>query len=286
MKIGMYLVAFDNEGYGSFGDEKFLKVKSHGFDAIDYNISNTETLLYSLNDKELEKFAKAETKAIDDAGLTISQVHGPWRWPPEDGTIENRNERMEKMKKSIVYTGLLGCKYWVVHPLMPFGIEEKGTPEAKITYEINLEFMRELLAFAKGHGVTICLENMPMPKFSLGAPEDILKFVKEMNDENFKICFDTGHAQICSNGKSIGEFVELLGEEIKTFHIHDNNGVHDLHLTPLFGCIDWNSFSSSLKKIGFNGVFSLETAPSKKLSAPLFEEYSLMLNKISKSIID
>ena len=27
MKTGMYLAAFDEDGYGRFGDEKFLKIK-------------------------------------------------------------------------------------------------------------------------------------------------------------------------------------------------------------------------------------------------------------------
>ena len=286
MKIGMFSSAFDEKSYGRFGDDKFKKIKSHGFDAIDYNIADTNTKLYSLSDEELKIFANEQAKKISEAGLEISQVHGPWRWPPEDITAENRNERMEKMKKSIFFTHLLGCKYWVIHPLMPFGIEDKGTPNAKETYEINKKFMGDLLDFAKKNDVVICLENMPMPKFSIGSPEEILAFVKEMNDENFKICFDTGHAEICSNGRKIGELVELLGKEIKVFHIHDNNGVHDSHQAPLFGIIDWESFSKSLKSIGFDGVFSLETAPPVKLSTPLFEEFSIYLNKIAKQLID
>lgn len=284
MKIGMYVAAFDEKGYGRFGEEKFKKIKSHGFDAIDYNISNTQTALYTLSDEEIKIFAKKQLEKINEAGLEISQVHGPWRWPPQDATLEDRNERMEKMKKSIVFTRLLGCKHWVVHPLMPFGIEDKGTPEAEKTYKINKEFMSELLAFAKENDVVICLENMPMPKFSIGSPEEILKFVKEINDDNFKICFDTGHAEICANGKKIGEFVELLGDEIRAFHIHDNKGVHDLHLAPMFGVIDWESFSKSLKTIKFNGVFSLETAPPTSLDTQLFEEFSIYLNKIAKNI--
>ena len=86
---------------------------------------------------------------------------------------EDRKERMEKMKKSIRYTAVLGCKYWVIHPIMPFGVCEKDTEDAQKTWDMNIEFMSELLKVAKEVGVTICFENMPMLQFSLAKPDKI-----------------------------------------------------------------------------------------------------------------
>ena len=54
----------------------------------------------------------------------ISQVHGPWRYPPKDDTAKDRRERLEKMKKAVIISALLDCKYLVIHPIMPVGIRD------------------------------------------------------------------------------------------------------------------------------------------------------------------
>lgn len=263
MRIGFSLNPYDN-GFARFKENKFFKIAECGFSAVDYNTADTNSALYQISEPELERRMFYERTAAEQAGVEISQVHGPWRWPPMDATSEQRTERMEKMKRSILLTQQLGCKYWVVHPIMPYGIEEVNTENAEKTWNLNLRFMSELLEFAKKHNVTICLENMPMPDFSLATPAQILKFVKAMNDIDFKICLDTGHVAVFDE-LTAGGAVRELGKEIKVLHIHDNKGDGDSHLFPTYGCIDWIDFTNSLKEIDFNGVFSLETFPDESL---------------------
>ena len=64
------------------------------------------------------------------------------------------------MKKSIRAASILECKNWVIHPIMPFGVEDIDTGDAEKTWDMNVAFMKELLKTAKEYGVTICLENM------------------------------------------------------------------------------------------------------------------------------
>lgn len=269
--------------YERWGEQRYQKLKEHGYTHIDYNMADTETELYQCDDEKFQELLLTEKNRIESAGIGVSQVHGPWRWPAQDGTVEERKERMEKMKKSIRGTALLGCKNWVIHPIMPFGIQEKGTELAKETWKINFDFMSELLKYAKECGVTICFENMPMPNFSLGSPKEILKFVREMNDANFKICLDTGHIAVYE-GITPADAVRELGNEIRVLHVHDNNGREDLHMLPYFGVIDWEAFGQALKDIKFEGVFSFETAPPGKLPTPIFEEMCKLLVNIAKEI--
>lgn len=179
---------------------------------------------------------------------------------------------------------LLGCKNWVIHPIMPRGWEERDTAEAEQTWQMNQMFFRKLLQTARRCDLTICLENMPFEKFSISVPRTTLRFVQEMNDPRLKICFDTGHAAFYF-GEKIGEEVCALGEEIRVFHIHDTQRRQDLHLYPFMGMIDWNDFAAALQKIRFNGVFSLETASSPKLSDDLFCESARLLAKYARQII-
>ena len=176
MKIGVSIEPYGKAAH-CFGKEKFKKISSFGFSAIDYNMSNTRNALYAMDDSEFEQKILAETAAAQAAGLEIFQVHGPWRSPPKDATVEDRREWMEIMKRSIYGTHLMGCKYWVIHPIMPYGPLDLDTEYPQKTWDLNLEFMTELLQYAKEQDVTICLENLPMRKFSMAHPEQILKFV-------------------------------------------------------------------------------------------------------------
>ena len=122
-----------------WGDEKYKRLRSIGFDCIDYQIADTNTFIYSLPDGELRAYLKKERALADEAGIKIHQIHGPWQWPPRDLTEEDRAERMEKMKKSLYIAHLLGCRYWIVHPIMPYGIEEAGTENADKTWVLTLK---------------------------------------------------------------------------------------------------------------------------------------------------
>lgn len=282
MKIGVSIEPYGKPAH-CFGDDKFKILSSFGFSAVDYNISNTKNALYAMDDGAFAQKILAEKAAADAAGLEIFQVHGPWRSPPQDATVEDRREWMEIMKRSIYATHLMGCKYWVIHPLMPYGPLDLDTEYPHKTWEVNLEFMRELLPYAKEQDVTICLENLPMRKFSMAHPEQILKFVREMNDDHFKICFDTGHAALMPD-VSVSDIVRKLGSEIKVLHVHDNMGDRDFHLWPTKGCIDWPGFMKALRDIGFQGVFSLETAPDIKLECEPYTQAFEELCRIAKEV--
>lgn len=280
MKIGVY-----TGNLSRWGDEKYRMLKSLGYSCVDYNLADTEVAPYTLNGQEFAAYLLAEKALVTDAGIEISQIHGPWRWPPEDSTVENRAERMEKMKTSIRATALLGCSNWVVHPIMPFGIEDIGTGKEQETWDMNLAFMQELLDTAKEYDVTICLENMPMTKFSLGAPKDILRFVKEIDDSHFRICLDTGHVSVFP-GLSPANALRELGEYVRVLHVHDNDGQYDRHWIPGNGVIDWTDFGKALKESKYQGVFSLETVPAAVLPIPEAEKDYVDMIIIAKKIIE
>ena len=80
-------------------------------------------------------------------------------------------------------------------------------------------------------------------------------------------CFDTGHANLV--GIDFESFLITLGDRLKVLHIHDNDGVMDLHQLPFTftktrenrPSTDWDGFVKGLRQIHFDGVLSFETAP-------------------------
>ena len=232
------------------------KMREHGYECIDYNMADTLSGLYLHEGEELKNKAEELRREIEGASITVSQTHGPWRWPPRDFTVGDREERFEKMAKAIRITRLLGCSRFVIHPLMPFGFDSDPCPEK--LWKMNAEFFKRLLPTAVGNDVVICLENMPMAALSISRPEDVLRFAKAMHSPNFKVCLDTGHCAVL--GISPADAVRLLGREyLYALHVHDNDGVNDSHLIPYDGVIDWDGFSRALSDIGFDGCLSLET---------------------------
>ena len=82
MKLGTQVGLFND-----YGNEKYKKMKELGFDYADIGIEG------ELNGKTEEEYAASilrEKALADEAGVTVWQVHGPWRYPPIDVTPEDR----------------------------------------------------------------------------------------------------------------------------------------------------------------------------------------------------
>lgn len=239
------------------------RMKMQGYSAMDYpEFGNTETELYQKDHHQFVQYLQYQAEVCKREGIEIFQTHGPWRYPPQDFTVEDREERFEKMSKAIEGTAILGCKNIVIHPLMPYTIKDEE--HEKETWDINLEFFGKLCRVAREYDVVINFENMPMKNFSIASAKQILKVAKEIRDEHFKVCLDTGHSSAIGN--SPAEDVRMLEKEyLRTLHIHDNDGRHDYHWHPFAGVIDWKAFCDALKEISFDGVINLEVGRQKNL---------------------
>lgn len=254
-----------------FGSEAYRRLRANGFDCVDFNLADTDTVYYTAPEAQAIALLQAEVAHIHAAGMTVSQIHGPWRWPPQDGTLAQFFERQDKMRRSLRLAAAVGCPLWVVHPVMPFGIEELGTPRADDTWMVNLAFFTPLVEEAKALGVTICLENMPMPQFSLGTPQETLRLARALG---VKLCLDTGHVAVYGGALDLAQAVRDAGDDLKALHLHDNDGVRDTHRLPFMGICNWKRFAAALKEIGFDGTLSAETEPPALLPPPAWEAVS------------
>lgn len=236
--------------FGCYGEDRYRKMKEYGIDCVDIHL---EAELEGRTEEEFEAYILGIKAKMDEAGVTPTQAHGPFKWPIHDETEQLRAARMVLMKRSIRCAALMGIKNWVIHPIVPFGTGDFLPEEV---WRINEEFFKELLPTAKQYGVTICFENMPWKTFPIGVPEQTLKFVHMMNDENFKFCLDTGHVNVV--GQSLADTVRMAGDNLRALHVHDNDGKYDMHSVPYTGNINWKEFIAALREIGYDGVFSFE----------------------------
>ena len=272
MQIGIVSSAY----LGRYGiKDGAKKMKAHGYSAVDFqDLVNTETEFFKLNEKDFENALKEQKNIVEGEGLWFSQAHGPWRWPVQDYEIADREERLVSMQKAVRGTSYLGSKNFVIHPIMPFGLD--CLDKAKEMREINAEFFYKLCRHAEDFGVDVCLENMPFLHLPISSVESIVGFVKEMGLSNFKVCLDTGHDLIWGNQPA--KSVEIIGGLLSCIHAHDNDGQHDYHQNPKMGICNWESLVKSLKESAYSGVFSLETTAKEFDNQPEteFEELKLI----------
>ena len=59
-------------------------------------------------------------------------------------------------------------------------------------------------------------------------------------------------------GTSAKEMILALGSRLGALHIHDNDKWHDSHQIPFSMNIDFNEVVDALKKIDYQGFFTLE----------------------------
>lgn len=264
--------------------EGFEIMKRVGFSCCDFSLNAylTNTSLYSMQlnhffDQsvvELENFFAPHKEAAEIAGIRINQMHMPYPSYIPNASEEINNYLMRTVApKSLEICAFFGCPYIVVHGFKLARV--LGSEAAE--WEQTEKFLESLAPMAKELKITICLENIYTnigDHIIEGPCCDARKAVARIDQMNEKygcevlgFCFDTGHANLI--GIDMEDFIMVLGNRLKVLHIHDNDGIGDLHQIPFtftrnrenISSTDWGGFIRGLHKIQFNKVLSFETAP-------------------------
>ena len=270
LKVGIESsVYFDAKNY----ENGLKEMSKHGYNCVDYLMAGEPIDSYS--DEDFLKYLKDFRKTADKLGIEVFQAHGNY------GNAFN-NEPFginDFLIRQLLACKELGCKYLVMHPYTDGYILNADSHDE--IYRKNKEFFEMLLPYAKEYGVTLCLENLPFRWFEMCRVTAIKKLIKDIDDENLKACFDTGHANVLH--EDIYKSIKLLGEDLKVLHVHDNfGGADDRHYLPFRGNIDWDAFILALKEIKYNGCFSLETGIAIKTPEPIRDDLRRGVYRIAK----
>lgn len=262
----------------------FMSIKQAGFSCCDFSLDtylkNSELYGNSVNSffdhtaAELKEFFLPHKEAAQAVGIRINQMHMPYpNYVP--GASEELNDYLFHVvaPKSMELCAFLGCTNVVVHGFKL--AHYLGSENAE--WEKTQEFIESIVPMARKFGITICMENVYT---SIGGhiiegpccnARKIASRIDCINEkygtEVLGFCFDTGHANLL--GLDFEDFITTLGDRLKVLHIHDNDGIGDLHQIPFtftrsrenISSTDWPGFIRGLARIGFDGVLSFETAP-------------------------
>ena len=262
----------------------FAEMARAGFTCADFSLNqyllNLDIYKEQLNTffsqsmEELEAFFLPQKQAAEAAGVRIHQMHMPYPiYVPQASSKVNRYLFDEVAPKSLRIAQFFGCHNIVVHG---FKLRQYlGSEEAE--WEQTEAFLDDMAPLAIECGVTMCIENL---YDGLGghlvegpccdarkAAERIDRMNEKYGAEVLGFCFDSGHANLV--GIDFEDFIKTLGPRLKVLHLHDNDGLRDLHQIPYTfaktrentSSTDWPGMLRGLRAIHFDGTLNFETAP-------------------------
>lgn len=264
--------------------EGFEMLKRAGFNCCDFSLNgyliNTDIYQDKLNRffdpgiEELIEFFRLHKEAAEIAGIEINQMHMPYPIYVPKGNAELNDYLWNQVApKSMEICHFLECPHIVIHGFKLtryLGSEDLEWQETE-------KFIDSIAPMAKEYGITICIENL---YDSIGghivegpccdahkAAKRIDRINERYGAEVLGFCFDTGHGNLL--GLDMEQFITILGHRLKVLHIHDNDGINDLHQIPFTftktrentASTNWDGFIRGLREINFEGVLSFETAP-------------------------
>ncbi|HEW91121.1 MAG TPA: sugar phosphate isomerase/epimerase [Thermotogaceae bacterium] len=222
---------------------------------------------------EIKKLFKDHDVVISSLGYYENNI---------SDNLEERKNFHEHLKKVIDAANLLEVG------LVGTFVGRKGNASVAESLEEFANVFGELVAYAKKQGVSLMIENCPMPGWGQDdpnrpgqiaySPEIWDKMFELIPDENFGLNYDPSH--LYWMGIDPYEYVTKFKDRIFHAHAKDTEilngklsyyGIYGTQLgerrhgggwwryrLPGFGEIDWSLFIRTLYDIGYDGVLSIE----------------------------
>ncbi len=181
-------------------------------------------------------------------------AHGPITDPADD--VRSLWDHYIPALKSTVDTAQrMGIELLTIHmdistPVPTLPQSEELLASRELLRQEKLRAIAELVQYAQASGVTIALENVSESAADLSEATQVAP--------GLGIILDVGHGQLRAERNRSLEIIENLGQFIVHVHLHDNDGIDDLHLTPGKGIIDFKSIFAELLRQGYDGTVTFE----------------------------
>lgn len=241
--------------YNELFEKKCSLAAAAGFHyiAVDFTqIEDTTEYAWNVHTENIQRI-------LEKNGLVCIQSH-PYFYGMAESSEIMVEEREFAIRQAIIASAKLGAKWCALHPRTSVNSGFKRS----VSLEDNRRAFSNYLEVAVKYGTCLGAENLrtngtirPVKSQYCSNYEDLCELVDSFHDEHMRICWDFGHANLMHFDQA--EAVRYLGKRICCTHVHNNNGVDDLHLTPETGTVDWTRVMPALASIGFDGPLTLET---------------------------
>ncbi len=200
-------------------------------------------------------------KEMDAEGLSFMDAHAPFG-PYLDLNCpipEARPEMLLRHKLTLQICASMGVKTITIHTGNDVAYPEYPLEEQFDAIKRSLD---ELLPIAESLGITICIENI---WFKINTPERLLAIKECFPTDALGFCYDAGHANLMDKGRNFPDsnpfkawggdtpswdntILEKMLPHVVNCHLHDNDGIRDLHHNIGRGTINWPHIVGLLKQ--------------------------------------
>lgn len=241
MKTGMNLLLWT----AHVTEEHFpliANIKAAGFDGVELPLFGGDVPHYKKIGAELKNLG---------LGCTTVTVCNPQANPiSPDAAI--RQAGLDHIKKAIEWTAALGGEN-LCGPYHSALGEFSGTGPTEDEKIRGAEVLRKAAEFAQAHEVMLAIEYLNRFEcYFLTTAADTKAFVSRVNHPNFRMMYDTFHANI--EEKAIGPTIESIKGSFVHVHISEND-----RGTPGSGHVHWDETFKALHKVGYDGWMVIES---------------------------
>ncbi|MEA4832564.1 MAG: sugar phosphate isomerase/epimerase family protein [Oscillospiraceae bacterium] len=268
----MKMVAVNTGAVSMFSKDEFTafdRIKKAGFNAVDYSfyfLPDDGSGILAASDTEFDDYFMRLSAHAREIGLSLIQSHAHLYGFAENNADEERIRAV--YLREIRAAGIMKCPYIVIHPAIP--PRYKYFEYRAQTRKYNLKWLGSLIPALESADVRLGVENMfnydyekscICPTVCTTAAE-MLDYC-DMLGERFVACLDIGHANLihCKDFDDVTpeKMINTLGGRLNLLHVHDNDGISDLHMTPFTCSLDFKLVANALKNINYSGAITLET---------------------------
>lgn len=205
-------------GYNINYKQRAKMIKDAGFDCV---ITSADKRFNKQNGS-----IKKQVRIFRKIGLELSSLHMSYRDTELKNFFLNNKlgDKLEKnLKKDIKIAKKYGFTCVVVH------LKEEFT-------QIGIDRLKRLLKVCESVNIPIAIENIDYQNV-------FCQVFKEIDNKYLRFCYDSGHNN-CFD--SYFDYLDQYGDKLECLHLHDNDGLDDLHTLNKFGTIDWDDIAKKL----------------------------------------
>ncbi|MCQ2378545.1 MAG: sugar phosphate isomerase/epimerase [Victivallaceae bacterium] len=274
--------------FGGFTGEKtpyeFIDfAASQGLDGIELTVG--DALPADITEAECKKIASYAAEKNVGLRTLATGFYGTCSLGAADEA--ERLRAVEFSKKYLQIGAWLGVKCVLMIPGATFVAWDLSRPVVPyaVVWENSRKSIKELLPVAHQLGVDIALENV-WTRFLL-SPMEWKIYLDSFDDPAVGIYFDAGNC--CLNGRP-EDYVGILGKRIKAVHLKNfegsdcAGGLHGFGDDLFKGEVDFASLFAALKKIGYEGTFTVEMIPFSRLPDLVLPDQQLA-EKVTKQLL-
>jgi sugar phosphate isomerase/epimerase len=257
LKFSYFQLTFGQQEAYLHPEGTYERLKKFGYDAIEITPPKGR---YGLGVK-MEDYLETHKKLKADYGLAVSCINECWgeEWDPFSPTYKTLTEpktadlAVSETKSSIDFAAELGAPVVTVAVAIHDDITAANVAECTA---IAVDALQRMADYGRQKGVRLVFEatnHLEMGKF-VNTALNHKRMIELTERDNIGIQLDWFHA----NFEELNPYEAVMDAHPLLWHMHfrDSNS-----LTPGYGTVDFKAVIRAVKRIGYGGYCTIESAP-------------------------